>query len=108
MNTTPIYPQKTEIEAQIKASREAAVSLPKLESYIQLIRSKLATLDFDMRRLALDMLNIKVWMDGLSVEINGTIPIKDADVVTTSSWLHGHNTQLIPFNLGVKTDKPAC
>ncbi len=44
---------------QIQASREAAVSLPKLEAYIQLIRQKLTTLDFDMKRLALDMLNIK-------------------------------------------------
>lgn len=70
---------------QIKASREAAVSLPKLEVYIQLIRQKLTTLDFDMKRLALDMLNIKVWIDGLSVEITGTIPVEDVAIVTTSS-----------------------
>jgi len=43
------------------------LSLPKLELYIQMIRSKLANLGFDMKRLALDMLNIKVWVDGLSV-----------------------------------------
>ena len=60
------------------------ISIPKLEAYIELIRAKLITLDFDMKRLTLDMLNIKVWIDGSSVEITGTIPIKDADVVTTS------------------------
>ena len=38
-----------------------------------------------MKRLALDMLNIKVWVDGPSVEITGSIPVKDSDVVTTSS-----------------------
>ena len=77
--------QKAELEMQIKASRDAAVSLPKLEAYIQLVRQKLTTLDFDMKRLALDMLNIKVWIDGLSVEITGTIPVEDVAIVTTSS-----------------------
>ncbi len=77
--------QKAELESQIKASREAAVSIPKLEKYIQLIQQKLTTLDFDMKRLALDMLNIKVWIDGASVEITGTIPIEESAVVTTSS-----------------------
>ena len=77
--------QKAGLEKQINASREAAVSLPKLEVYIQLVREKLATLDFDMKRLALEMLNIKVWIDGLAVEITGSIPVEDAAIVTTSS-----------------------
>ncbi len=57
-----------------------------MEEYIQLVQEKLTTLDFDMKRLALDMLNIKVFIDGQSVEITGTIPVEDADVVTKSSW----------------------
>ena len=77
--------QKAGLEKQINASREAAVSLPKLEVYIQLVREKLAMLDFDMKRLALEMLNIKVWIDGLAVEITGSIPVEDAAIVTTSS-----------------------
>ena len=74
-----------ELERQIQESYEAAASLPKTEEYIQLVQEKLTTLDFDMKRLALDMLNIKVWLDGQSVEITGTIPVEDADVVTKSS-----------------------
>ncbi|MFC1980497.1 hypothetical protein ACFLVS_06665 [Chloroflexota bacterium] len=77
--------KKAELETQIQASCEAAVSLPKLEEYIQLVREKLTDLDFDMKRLALDMLNIKVWVDGPNVEITGTIPVEDSEVVTTSS-----------------------
>ena len=77
--------RKKELEYQIQASREAAVSLPKLKEYIQLVKEKLATLDFDMKRLALEMLNIKVWIDGLGVEITGSIPVEDAAIVTTSS-----------------------
>ena len=51
---------KEEIEGQIQESHLAAVSLPTLEEYIQLTRQKLTTLDFNLKRLALDMLNIKV------------------------------------------------
>ena len=80
-----LQPQKAELEMQIKASREADINLPKLEVFVQLVREKLANLDFDMKRLALEMLSIKVWIDGLDIEITGTIPITDADVVTTSS-----------------------
>jgi len=75
--------RKATLEAQIQASDEAAVSLPKLEESIQLVREKLTDLDFDMKRLALDMLNIKIWIDGSNVEITGTIPIEDSEVVTT-------------------------
>ena len=95
-----LQPQKADIDAQIKASHEATVSLPKLEAYIQLVREKLTTLDFDMKRLALDMLNIKVWIDGWNVEITGTIPVKDADIVTMQSSRLGHN-HCFPFRIKV-------
>ena len=77
--------REAELERQIQESHEAAASIPKMEEYIRLVQEKLTTLDFDMKRLALDMLNIKVWLDGQSVEVTGTIPVEDADVVTTSS-----------------------
>lgn len=77
--------QKTELETQIKASQEAAVSLPKLEHFVELLRQKLETLDFETKRLALDMLNIKVWLDGHNVEITGVLPVMDDVIVTTQS-----------------------
>jgi hypothetical protein len=57
--------KKAELEAQVRASHEAAVSLPKLEEYVALVRDKLTNLDFDTKRLALDSLNIKA---GLMVQ----------------------------------------
>lgn len=78
--------RKAALNTQIQVSHEATVSLPKLEEYIQLVREKLTKLDFDMKRLALDMLNIKVWVDGSNVEITGAIPAEDSEVMTTSSW----------------------
>jgi len=77
--------QKAELEAQIKASQEASISLPKLERFVELMRQKLATLDYDTKRLALDMLNIKVWLDGHDIEITGTLPIVEDAIVTTQS-----------------------
>ncbi|MFC2018699.1 recombinase family protein [Chloroflexota bacterium] len=74
-----------ELEGQIQESLEATISIPKMEEYIRVVQEKLTTLDFDMKRLALDMLNIKVWIDGQDVEVTGTIPIEDAVVVTKSS-----------------------
>lgn len=77
--------QKAELETQIKASQDAAISLPKLEHYVELLRQKLTTLDFETKRLALDMLNIKVWLDGHNVEITGVIPVMEGVIVTTQS-----------------------
>jgi len=77
--------QKTELEAQIKASHEATISLPKLEHFVNIMRNKLATLDFDGKRQVLDMLDIKVWLDSETVEITGVLPIADDAIVTASS-----------------------
>ena len=46
---------------------------------------ELTKLDFETKRLVLDMLNIKVWLDGHSVEITGVIPVMDDVIVTTQS-----------------------
>ncbi|MEE8421058.1 MAG: hypothetical protein V3R92_06335 [Dehalococcoidales bacterium] len=77
--------QKAELEAQIKAGQEATITLPKLEHVVEMMRVKLATLDFETRKLALDMLNIKVWLDGHDVEITGILPITDDVIVTMQS-----------------------
>jgi hypothetical protein len=74
--------QKAELEQKVKASQEAAISLPKLEHFVELIREKLSTLDFETKRTALDMLDIKVWIDGYNVEVTGVIPIADYAIAT--------------------------
>jgi len=47
--------------------------LPKLEGFIRDIQGKLPNLDFEGKRLALDMLGITVWLDGESVEVTDVI-----------------------------------
>ena len=52
---------------------------------IALLRSPVANAAYYEAVKALDMLNIKIWIDGSNVEITGTIPVEDSEVVTTLS-----------------------
>jgi hypothetical protein len=74
--------QRAKLEQTIKAGYEAAVSLPKLEYFVEMIRERLSALDFETRRMALEMLDIKVWIDGDNVEVTGVIPISDYVIAT--------------------------
>lgn len=93
--------QKAELEAQLKASQDAAINIPRLEDFIQDIQDKLPYLDFEGKRLALDWLNITVWLDGGNVGVTGIIePEKCIQSKTTSS--SGRSlTSYIPFSLKI-------
>ena len=75
--------QKAELETRIRASEDAAVSLPELEQFVELMQDKISTSDFEGKRLALDMLGIKIWLDNQSVEITGLIDPELASIATT-------------------------
>jgi len=77
--------QKAELEGQIRASQGAAISLPKLETFVERMQDKLSKLDFEGKRQVLDMLNITVWLDGETVEITGVLPMEDVAIVHTQS-----------------------
>ena len=65
--------RKKELEAQIKACQDAIINVPNFEAFMGRIQAGIATLDFEGKRLALDMLNITVWLDGENIEITGII-----------------------------------
>jgi len=77
--------QKAELESQIKASQEAMINAPKLERLVELIRQEIASQDFETKRLAMEMLNIKVWVDEYSIEITGSIPIPISPIASMPS-----------------------
>jgi hypothetical protein len=62
--------------------------VPNLERFIEDIQKRLPGLDFKGKRLALEMLNITVWVDGEAVEITGTIE-PECGIVTTHSSVSG-------------------
>jgi site-specific DNA recombinase len=77
--------QKSELEAQLKASQNAVINVPNLERFIEDMQKRLPELDFEGKRLALDMLGITVWLDGENVEVTGTIDPESVIVPTPSS-----------------------
>ena len=78
--------RKTELETQIRASLDAAVNVPNLERFIEDMQKRLPELDFEGKRLALDMLGITVWLDKDNIEITGMIDVEASVTATTHYW----------------------
>jgi len=79
---------KAELELQTKASRDAAINIPKLERFVELMQSRITALDYEGKRQVLDMLGITVWLDGDNVEIAGVIDAEDDVIVPVHSGQH--------------------
>jgi len=77
--------QKAALEAHLEASQDAIINIPKLESFIRHVQDRLCVLDFEDKRLALDMLGITVWVDGENIEVTGTMDPENVSVATTDS-----------------------
>lgn len=77
--------RRAELETLIKASQDAIINVPNLERFIKDIQKRLPELDFDGKRLALDMLGITIWLDSENVEVTGVIRPEDVAIVHTSS-----------------------
>ena len=93
--------RKAELETQLKASQDAVINVPNLERFIEDIQKRLPELDYEGKRLALDMLGITVWIDGEAVEATGTID-PEGVIVTTQAYSHSHNNR-VPFSLKIST-----
>ena len=80
------------LAVQLKASHDAVISIPKLEGFIARMQAGISTLDFEGKRQALDMLGIRGWLDGETVEVTGTIDVEASVTATTpcqGHWLKG-------------------
>jgi site-specific DNA recombinase len=75
--------EKSALEQRLIKCREAVINRPTAERFIGVLRQKIVDLDFDGKRLALQALDIKVWVDGNQVEITGSLPVEK--VVALSS-----------------------
>ena len=77
--------QKTELETQIMASWDTVINVPNLERFVEFVRRKLTTLDFEAKRVVLDMLGIQVWLDDENMEITGVLSITDGVTLPVQS-----------------------
>lgn len=65
--------QKTQLEARIEAGKSAIVDMERANEFIKFLQSKIENADFDQKRLALEMLDITVWIEGKRARIKGAI-----------------------------------
>ena len=76
------------LERQIETQQQCQVDLEGIERFCQLVRENLKDLSFEDKRLALEALQMKVWIDGDNVEVTGAIPMPEDDIVTMQSGGH--------------------
>ncbi|MGA9695696.1 MAG: hypothetical protein WBQ62_04720, partial [Dehalococcoidales bacterium] len=95
---------KAELEAQIEASRDAIINIPKLRHTIELLHWQLKDADFAVKRDFIESMDITVWLDGESVDVTGILNPNIGCIVPTPSSRREHNTT-IPFNLKIGSDK---
>ncbi len=72
--------RKSELDARLEQARETEVNMESIERFCEVVRQNLGEFTFEDKRLALEALSIKVWVDGNNLEIEGAIPIPRDDI----------------------------
>ncbi|MFY9813453.1 MAG: hypothetical protein WAK43_04835, partial [Dehalococcoidales bacterium] len=76
---------KAELDAQIEASRDAIINIPKLQHTLELLQRQLKDPDFAVKRDFMESMGITVWLDGESVNITGILNPDIGCIVPTPS-----------------------
>ena len=71
-----------ELEKCIVEASELILDAEKIKQVCDLVNTNLASFNFEEKRQALEALNIKVWIDGDSVTVEGIVPIPEANTVS--------------------------
>ncbi len=77
--------RKSELETRIEQAKENEVDMEFIECFCEFVRQNLGDFTFDDKRLALEALSIKVWVDASEINIEGAIPVGEDDIVSTTS-----------------------
>ncbi len=77
---------RTELETKINQAKEAEVDIEGIERFCTLVRQNLKDFTFEDKRLALEALQIEIWVDGDTITVLGSIPIIKGDIVCTRRW----------------------
>jgi site-specific DNA recombinase len=78
--------RRGELETKIKQAREAEVDIEGIERFCALVKQNLRDSTFEDKRLALEALQIEIWVDGDTINVLGSIPIIEGDIVSTRRW----------------------
>jgi len=80
--------EASQLEKRIEEREQSHISIKGIKQACELIKRNLGDPGFEVKRLALEALQIKVWIDGESITIEGVIPVPEAEFVTTPSRWH--------------------
>ena len=77
--------RRSELEARLEQARETEVNMESIERFCEVVRQNLSEFTFEDKRLALEALSIKVWVEDNKLEIEGAIPISGDDIKSITS-----------------------
>jgi len=69
--------RKAELEAKIEQTQQATVDLDNIKLACEMVSQNLGTLTYEDKRLAIEALDIKVWMKHDELIMEGSIPMSD-------------------------------
>ncbi|MFC1982699.1 hypothetical protein ACFLV5_02815 [Chloroflexota bacterium] len=81
--------RSSELETRLEQARETEVNIESIERFCEVVRQNLDEFTFEDKRLALEALSIKIWVDGNNLEIEGAIPIAADDIQSITSRCSG-------------------
>lgn len=74
--------ENARLEKRIEGAKQAELDEVAIKRFCELAASNIENFTFDEWRLALEALQIKVWIDGDVITIEGLIPVADFELVT--------------------------
>ena len=77
--------EASQLERRIEEREQSHISINGIKQACELIKTNLGGLGFEEKRLALEALQIKVWIDGESITIEGVIPIPKGQIAAMPS-----------------------
>lgn len=77
--------EASQLERRIEEREQSHISIKGIKQACELIKTNLGGLGFEEKRLALEALQIKVWIDGESITIEGVIPIPKGQIAAMPS-----------------------
>jgi site-specific DNA recombinase len=70
-----------DLENCIAEARELILNAERIKQVCDLVSINLASFTFEQKRIALEALSIRVWIDGDSVTVEGILPIPDVNIM---------------------------
>ena len=80
--------ERVELENHIETAKQATINIQGIKEACKLVGGNLTKLSLENKRLALEALNIKIWIDGENVKLEGVIPITEGVIATTRLQQH--------------------